>query len=216
MAQGFMTLDDFTAELSLNLGGKTPAPDRLIRWMNFALLNLSSFVILDDLRETAALTLTIGVKTVTMPSVDVLGIIDVEINEIKVAKMRRQFSYSGVTDARPTHYLRRKNQLVFWPEPDVAYTGILDYIETPTLFTTGTQKTIFLPIWDVALVMLATHHGQLSLGNQDEADRWLGRFLGYVGSRKKEEDVGADTPKGGINVAHSFDDIVGTPDHLGG
>ena len=44
----------------------------------------------------------------------------------------------------------------------------------------------------------------------------MGRFLGYVGSRMKEEDVGADIPKGGLNVAWDQDDIIGTPDHYGG
>ena len=216
MAEGFMTLDDFTAELSLNLGGVAPAPDRLIRWMNFALLNLSSFVVLDDLRRTTALTLAIDSKSITMPSVDVLGIINIDVNQVKLSKMRRQFSYDGVTKAAPTHYLRRQAEIVVWPESDKAYTGILDYIETPPLFTTGSQKTTILPIWDVALLMLGTHHALLSLGQQDDADRWLGRFLGYVGSRMKEEDVGADIPKGGLNVAWDQDDIIGTPDHYGG
>ena len=217
MASGFMTRNDFTAELSLNLGGRTSDPERLIRWLNFALLNLSSFVVLDDLRRTVALaSISASAKTVAMPSVDVLGIIDIEIDEAKLSKMRRQFSYKDVSEARPTHFLRRQNEIVLWPATDKIYTnGILDYIESPPLFTTGTQKTTIIPIWDVALVMLATHHGFLSLGQQDEADRWLGRFLGYVGSRMKEEDVGADIPKGGLNVAYSYDDIVGTPDHYG-
>lgn len=215
MAQGFMTRDDFTAELSLNLGGRTVSPERLIRWMNFSLLNLSSFVVLDDLRRTTALTLAIDSKTINMPSVDVLGIIDIEVNEVKLSKMRRQFVYKDVTKATPSHYLRRQAEIVVWPESDKAYTGILDYIETPPLFTTGTQKTTLIPIWDVALMMLATHHGYLSLGEQEQADNWLGRFLGYVGSRMKEEDVGTDIPKGGLNVAHSFEDIIGTPPQYG-
>jgi hypothetical protein len=215
---GFMTREEMAVEVSMNLGGKTPAPDRLVLWLNFALYNLASFVRLDDLRETVDIIITQGETNYDIPAgIDMLGIVAIEINGRKMLKMKRQFSESpggvALSQAEPTHYLRRNTEFVIWPEPDADYTGYIDYIKTPDRLTSGTQKTTFSPNWDAALVMLATHHGHLSLGNQDEADRWLGRFLGYAGSRIKEEDIDADMPKGGLNVAWDVDDIHEAPDH---
>ena len=130
--------------------------------------------------------------------------------------MRRQFSELNVTAIQPSHYLRRNTEFVVWPEPDKDYTGYMDFVKNPIKLSSPDQKTTFTPNWDVALIMLATHHAHLSLGNQEQAAAWLGRFLGYVSSRIKEEDVSADVPRGGLNVAHSFDDIVGTPPQYGG
>ena len=213
---GFMTLEEMSAEVSLNMGGKTVAPKRLTLWMNFALYNLASFVMLDDLRERVDILITEGETNVDMPSgIDMLGIVAIEINGRKLLKMKRQFSEkpdgTALVASQPTHYLRRNTVITIWPEPDADYTGYIDYIKNPDKFTSSTQKTTFTPNWDAALIMLATHHAHLSLGHSEEATAWLGRFLGYAGSRIKEEDVSADMPKGGLNVAWSVEDIEETP-----
>ncbi len=213
---GFMTLEEMSSEVSLNMGGVTVAPARLTLWMNFALYNLASFVMLDDLREKVDILITEGETNLDMPAgIDILGIVAIDINGRKMLKMKRQFSEvsNGVANdpAEPTHYLRRNQVITIWPEPDADYVGYIDYIKTPDRFTTATQKSTFSPNWDVALVMLGTHHAHLSLGHTEEASSWLGRFLGYAGSRIKEEDIDADMPKGGLNVAHSVEDIQGTP-----
>ena len=209
---GFMTLEEMSSEVSLNMGAKSVDPNRLTLWMNFALLNLASFVHLDDLRERVDILTAVGETNVDIPSgIDILGIVAVEIYGIKMLKMKRQFSESSggvaISQATPTHYLRRNTYLVVWPEPDAIYTGYIDYIKVPDRFTSSGQKSTFSPNWDVALVMLATHHGHLSLGNEEQASSWLGRFLGYAGSRVKEEDVSADVPKGGVNIAWTPEEI---------
>ena len=212
---GFMTLEEMSAEVSLNMAGRTIAPGRLTLWMNFALYNLASYVVLDDLRETVDVVITEGETNYNMPAgIDMLGILDFEINGRKMAKMKRQYSEENVSAAPPTHFLRRKEQYVIWPEPDDDYVGTIEYIKCPDRFTVSTQTTTFSPNWDVALIMLATHHAHLSLGNLEDATSWLGRFLGYAGSRIKEEDISADIQKGGLNVAWSREDIVSTPDDV--
>ena len=73
---------------------------------------------------------------------------------------------------------------------------------------------IFDATWDAGIVMLGTHHALLSLNRLEEASGWLGRFLGYASSRLTANDIAADMPKGGVNVAWDRSEISSTPDDL--
>jgi len=210
---GYLTLEELTSELSMNLGGKAPAPERLKLWVNFGLQNLASYILFDELRVSTDLTILDGIVSYDAPT-DLLGIVTIEIDGKKMTKSRRLPSYEDVDPRQPTLYIRRENNLIFWPEPDVDYDGLIEYVKVPARLVAVGDKSPLSANWDNGIIMLATHHGFLSLGDQDVADRWLGRFLGYASSRKKEEDISADVPHGGINVAWDWDDVTETPPHL--
>lgn len=215
---GYMTLDEMTNEVSLNLGGKAPARDRLKLWVNFGLLNLVSYIKFDEMRKVADFPIVDGTTSYAMPT-DLLGIVTIEVGSIadgtrkKLTKMRRRYTEPS-TPGQPSAYLRRETNIIVWPEPDADYDGEIEYVKVPARLTAGASTSPVNASWDVGIVMLATHHGFLSLDEQDKADRWLGRFLGYASSRLKEEDISADIPKGGLNVAWDWEDVIDTPPHL--
>lgn len=218
---GYLTLENFMEDISMNLGGKTPGPTRLKRWFNYAYLNLASYQRFDELETTGSLTIVQGTTSYAKPT-DFLGLIKIEIKDattdpatryVTLQKMKREF-HELTDQAQPTHYKLRETNIIVWPEPDQTYTGYISYVFTPVRLAAASDVTIFAASWDVALVMLGTHHALLSLNRQEEADRWLGRFLGYVASRVKEIDVSADMPKGGLNVAWTREDISDLPPDL--
>jgi len=220
---GYMRLDEFEEELSLNLGGNAPAPRRLRRWINFGYINLCTYILFDELKVIVDFPIEEGVDTYEKPS-DLLGVVTVEVNARKLTKMRRKYSTTDVTGA-PQSYMRRENDFVIWPVPDQDYDdGTLEYVKTPALLVPmvdpddpdepQTDLSVLDASWDAAIVMLGTHHGLLSTGKPDEADKWLGRFLGYASSRLKEVDISADVPKMGVNVAWTRDDLVLDPDDI--
>jgi hypothetical protein len=207
---GYMTLEEMTVELSLNLGGKAPAPDRLKLWVNFGLLNLASYILFDEFRVSTSIAILDGVTSYSYPE-DMLGVVTLEIDGKRLLKARRLPSYEDLDPSQPTFYLKRGDSLVLWPEPDTAYTLDLEYIKTPARLVAPGDKSPLPANWDNGIIMLATHHGFLSLGDNDVADRWLGRFLGYASSRKKEEDISADVPHGGLEVAWEWADVNADP-----
>ena len=205
---GVMTFEQFRSELSLNLAGKNPAPERLGRWVNWAILNLGTYVEFDEMRETAALTTVVGTRSYNVAS-DLVGILTVELGNRKLKNARRVPSTGedAVREGKPSHWTRREDTIILWPTPDEVETGIIEYTKEPAVLSSATSVSPFRAHWDVAIVMLSTHHGLLSLGEQDAADRWLGRFLGYVGSRKTQLNIQRDNVRGGVNIAWEADDI---------
>lgn len=205
---GFMTFEQFKSEVSLNLGGKTIIPERLSLWVNWALLNLGTYVEFDELRETVALTTVVGTTTYALPA-DLVGILTVELANRKLKQARRvpNTGEEETREGQPMFWVRREDNIVLWPTPDEVEEGLIEYTKEPAILTAASDLSPFRDFWDVSIVMLATHHALLSLGDQDQADRWLGRFLGYVGSRKAHQNIQRDSPRGGVNVAWEEDDI---------
>lgn len=222
---GFMTLTQMQDELALNLSGEVSDKDRLTLWLNFGLMNLASHLMFDELETAAVFNTTDGVTDYAAPT-DLLGIITIKVNRdapsdatgaqpLRLRKMRREY-LTASADAIPTHYKRRGSQIVVWPTPDANRTGEIVYVRTPAVFAAAGGTSPFSSTWDVGIIMLATYQGLVSLGRQDEADRWLGRFLGYANSRITEADIGADAPRDGLNVAWTHDDLHENPPHLEG
>jgi hypothetical protein len=217
---GLMTLEQMTSEVSLNLAGVQTDPTRLTQWVNWGYINLGSYQIFPELQTTAPFYVFTGVTTYPLPD-SLLGIVTIELydqddsslNSVKLQIMRRPFPTRSQA-AQPTHFKQHESNILVWPEPDVDYEGYIEFVKVVTALSATTDKSIFSAPWDVAIVMLATHHALLSLAKPDEADRWLGRFLGYVASRRKAIDVQADMPRGGINVAWDRSDIQGIPSDL--
>jgi len=221
---GYMTFEEMTQEVVLNLGGKVTDPVRLLAWVNWAVQNIASHVTLDELITTAAFTISEDATSFTAPT-DMLGVIHLTCWDATLSlttgervyqtlkKMKREF-YPRVEQKQPTHYKRRGLNIITWPEADTEYTGEIEYVKVPAQATALTGTSEFAAFWDVGLVMLATHYGWTALRQHDEADRWLGRFLGYKSSRILEQDVSADMPQGGINVAWTPEDVTDTPPHF--
>lgn len=220
---GYLTLEDMTEEISLNLGGVTPAPNRLKRWFNFGYINLATFVKFPDLEARVPFFVFQGVTSYPRPA-NFLGVIKIETWDATTSpntkhktlmKMKREFHEAG-TQSQPTHYKLRGDKVIVFPEPDQTYEGYLSYYFILPRLTLAADVTILDASWDVALVMLGTHHALLSLDKQEEASSWLGRFLGYASSRIKELDISADVPQGGLNVAWERDEIPDTPPDIVG
>jgi len=211
---GLYTLEELTSELSLNLGGRSPGPDRLNLWVNLAIQNLASHIYFEELKTKKPFNVFEGITKYPAPT-DLLGIRYIELNGVKLKKMERQWSEEDVTATAPTYFERRGTDIIIWPEPDDYYEGYIEYIKTPAKLTTSTDKSPFPSFWDLGIIMLATHQGHLALGEQDEADRWLIRFSGYKNSRVADKEVSRDVPRGGVNVAWEWADIGSeNPPHL--
>lgn len=206
---GLMTFAEFKDEVALNLGGEA-SPVRLGRWVNWGYLNLGTYVVLEELRDTAALSFAEDVDTFALPS-GLVGILTVELGGRKLRKIRRLYSNDnedGYESGQPLYYLRRGTELLIQPPPDELKTGVLEYMREPTPLSANSDVTEIPSYWDVGIVSLGTHYGHLSLGHQDEADRWLGRFLGYASSRKTNRDVESDARRGGVTVALEAEDLL--------
>ena len=222
---GYMTLEEMREEVSLNLGGKAPAPVRLTRWINWGYINLATYsrMRFPELETSEPFNVFDGVNTYPVPtSPPFLGLIKIELRDTStdpdtshttLQYMKREF-HELADEAQPTHYKRRGTNFVIWPTPDQLYEGYIVYMFTPTVLSDPTDVTIFDASWDVGIVMLGTHHALLSLGQGEEANAWLGRFLGYASSRLKANDIEADAPKGGVNVAWTRDEIQDVPEDL--
>ena len=222
---GYMTLAEISDEVSLNIGGKAPAPERLTRWINWGYINLATYsrMRFPEIETSEPFNVFDGVNTYPVPTdPPFLGLIKIELRDTStdpdtshktLQKMKREF-FELADEAQPTHYKRRGTDFIVWPTPDQLYEGYIVYMFTPTALSNATDVTIFDASWDVAIVMLGTHHALLSLGRSEEADKWLGRFLGYASSRLKAIDIEADMPKGGLNVAWEREDIQDVPADL--
>lgn len=213
---GFMTFEDMRTEVSMNLGALSPSPSRLGLWVNFGYLNLCSYVKLEELVTVANFPIVSGQSLYNAPQ-DILGIECIDIFDAsdpkkdhrRLAEMK--WTPKATDPRQPVGFRRRGSVIEVWPVPDKGYGGSLTYYRTPTPLSSPGDVTVLSPIWDVAIVMLGTYHGFLALGRGTDSDRWLARFLGYVGSRIKHVDVAADAPKGGISVAWNWDDIARDP-----
>jgi hypothetical protein len=212
-----MTVEEMTQEVSANIGGTVTDPTRLLRWVNWGVQNLSSYVLLDELLKTDAIAIAAdATKITTIPS-DLLGIVSIhcwdntatDIVYKRLRKMKREF-FPKTQNGQPTHYKRRGAEIITWPEADVAYTGTIEYVKIPAEVIL-TDTTELAPYWDVGIVMLATHYGFASVRRHEEASIWLKYFLGYSVSRKTDIDVSADMPQGGTEIAWDWDDISDDP-----
>lgn len=205
---GILTFEQFRSEVSMNTGGRNVAPERLGFFVNWAILNLGTYVEFDELRETIAITTVVDLASYALPT-DLLGILTVELANRKL-KWSRRVPSTGEEEVRtgkPRFWTRREDTIVLWPTPDEEEEGLIEYTKEPATLSSPSEVSPFRATWDVGIVMLATHHAFLSFGEQDLADRWLGRFLGYAGSRKTQLNVQRDTPRGGVNIAWEEDDI---------
>ena len=206
---GLLTLEEMCEEVNLNVSAKSSGHERLARWIHFGYINVCSYIKppLDELRTQVAFPITEGDSSYPAPT-DLLGVINVRVGDSKLYKLKRPYTTDDFPGA-PHSYLLRGPDIIIWPEPDDDYAdGVLEYLRVPPRLTLPTSVTIIGAMWDVGIIMLATHHGLLSTGRSEEADKWLGRFLGYAGSRIKESDVSADAPRFGINVAWTPEDII--------
>lgn len=215
---GYMTVEEMSQEIAANVGGSVNDPVRFLRWVNWAVQNLASYVVLDELMTTGACAVAEGATKITTTPADLLGIHTITLWDAaastivykRLNKMKREF-YPQTQAGRPTHYKRQGGNIVTWPEADTDYTGEIEYFQVPAKITTVTGVTGLPAMWDVAIVQLATHYGLESLRQHDEADRWLARFLGYVASRKTDKDISADVPGGGVQIVWDYDDLTEDP-----
>ena len=216
---GLMTFAEMKNEVSLNLGGISDST-RLGLWVNWGYLNLGSYKTFEELTVVATMDMVDEKVNYTDPT-DLLGILTIRIWDetttpysryVTLQKSKRKFVPQS-EDAQPTHYKREDGEVIVWPQPDQAYGGEIEYVKVPAVLT-GVGTSIFNNTWDQAIVLLATHNGLVALDKQEQADRWLGRALGYISSRLTFKDVEADAPKGGVNIAWERSDISADPDDL--
>ena len=210
---GLLTFTQLQQEISGNLAGKNLDPTRLKRFVNYAIQDLASREQFDELFLTEPFNVFDGVTSYPVPS-DLLGIHAIVLDGTPLKKMERQWSEKDIEPAQPTYYKRREDQIIVWREPDVDYTGYIEYYKVPALLTTGASVTLFPAYWDQAIVFLGTHHGWLSLGEDEKATLWENKFSRYVSRRLKDEDISADIQKEGLNVAWRFSDLVDNPPHV--
>ena len=218
-----MTFVQMKNEVSLNIGGKVTDSTRLGLWVNWGYINLATYKDFEELDVVDDLDMVDEQTDYTEPT-DLLGIITIEIWDEtttpysryrKLQRSKRKF-IPQAEDSQPTHYKHDDGEIIVWPQPDQAYGGEIEYKKVPAVLATAAALSIFNASWDQAIVLLATHNGLVALGRQEEADRWLGRALGYISSRKTNLDVGADQPKGGLNIAWTRDEISEDPADVGG
>lgn len=206
---GLMTLEEMCEEVNLNVSAKVSGHERLARWVHFGYLNVCSYIKppLEELKTQIAFPIVEADNTYATPT-DIIGILNIRIGDRKLHKLKRPYTsddFPGV----PHSYMKRGPDIIIWPVPDDDYTdGVLEYLRTPPRMVLPTAVTIIGSMWDLGVVMLATHQGLLATGQDDRADKWLGRFLGYAGSRIKEDDISNDAPRFGINVAWTPEDII--------
>jgi hypothetical protein len=219
---GIMTAGEMMDEIAVNVGGSINDKVRLLRWINWAVLNLASYIVLPELEKVAAVAISDGDTSFTKPT-DLLGILQITVWDATedpityhpLRKMKKEF-YPAAQEGTPSHYKIRGSDIITWPEADTDYTGEIEYVKIPAEITAQTATTDFDAYWDVAIVQLGTHYGLESLRQHEEADRWLARFLGYAGSRKLERDISADVPSGGVEVVWDYNDMVDIPPRITG
>jgi hypothetical protein len=217
---GYMTLEEMTQEVSLNMQGLTTDAPRLTRWINFGMINLATFKnvakSLVELRVVESFPLVAGTTAYTKPT-NLLAVKTITIPSLdrRLTKSDRDpINFEGEEEGEPRAWTRRGNDINIFPIPDDDYDdALIEYVRMPTRLSDRDDTTEFDAGWDLAIVYLATHHGYLGLNRQDEADRWLGRALGYISSRVSVDDIEADTPRAGVNVAWEYDDLLMNPPH---
>lgn len=214
---GFMTLEEMTQEVSLNMQGLTSDATRLTRWVNFGMINLATFKnvakSLVELRVVEDFPLTAGTTEYAKPE-DLLAVKTITIPDLDVRLTksdRDPINFESEEEGEPKAWTRRGSNINIFPIPDEDYDAVIEYVRIPERLSERADVTEFDAGWDLAIIYLATHHGYLGMNKQDEADRWLGRALGYISSRISPDDIEADTPRGGVNVAWEWDDIRSNP-----
>lgn len=213
---GYMTFEDFKAEVSLNLGDVMPAPPRLALWVNFAyyqiLLNEKNKF--EELTKKSTFTTVIDTQTITYPT-DAIGIRTIELHGIKLRKMDREYTSEELEEGgQPTHYMRRNSGIILWPIPDDEYDGTIEYVYIPTRMSASTDLSILPAPWDLVIVQMATYRALTALGKHSEAVAWRADMSQTVESILSERKVSQSAIREGLQVAWSFDDLVDNPPHL--
>src|SRR3990167_10496856 len=107
---GCMTLEQIMVEVSMNLGGRAPGPERLKTWVNYAVLDLATENLFDELRTTETFSVLDGVTEYGEPE-GLLGIVDIKVYDRSLRKMRRLY-VAAETPSQPLYYLRKDNSIV--------------------------------------------------------------------------------------------------------
>lgn len=213
---GFMTLEDFKAEISLDFSGRNPDPARLERWINFALYDLASREKFEELRVSASFPIVDGTTSYAIPT-GFLGVISIKSKGRLLRKTKRLPIGDGTGNVRtgqPIYWHREGNNIIIWPEPDQNYDAIIEYIKEPTKLSASTDLSPFPAFYDVALVYLACFHGFMALGEKDEAFARLNTATEYLERRIDDGNIEADVAKEGLQVARSWEDLTEDPPHI--
>jgi hypothetical protein len=209
-----MTFDRMQSEVSLNLAGKAPAPDRLKLWVNYAIQDLATEHQFDELRLTESFPILDGVTEYGEPE-GMLGVVDIKVNGKSLRRARRLYTVAE-NPGQPLYYLRKDGVIVVWPEPDQGYSddSYIEYMKIPNELTEPGEKSPFPAHWDVTIIQRATYHAMLAIGDVAVADQWLVRSRQQEDRKLTEIDVSADVPHEGLRVAWDWDDLVDSPPHI--
>jgi hypothetical protein len=208
---GLTTLEQFRTELSHTLGDRMRDNTLLDLWINRAYFEVANTGNQQHLKVCVHTDTVSEASNYSIPG-DMLAILSAADLTNKTRLIRTSVDDYHIRDrsqrGKPTHYIRRRDTLIFWPTPRREYDIELIYIEQPVPMEDAEDTTILPNFLDHAISLLAARNGLLSLGEDEKATLRYQSAQAYLREQQDETDHSMGSIKEGFGIAHSFEDLT--------
>lgn len=211
---GRMTLDQFRSTLLASLGDRGVGNDRLDIWINQAYEEVATAIEFEAAQASTTLTTVLNQASYSLPAglLGIRGIVD-ETNDRNLVRMDWQEYLRKNPDSdvngEPTHWVRHNDKVYLHPTPDTAGETLSLYYEKElTALSSGSDKTAIPGMWDKAILLLAQASGLQDLKEFEGAQLVFSRAMGYMRSRRTDDQLAARNSAVGVQVAWSEEDLI--------
>lgn len=202
---GYMALSDFRTEVQSALGNRDFSDARLDRWINFGYLDLVGAIDFEELISTTPLNTQIGLTSYTIPVDDVrlIQLIQDNTNQnlLQFINKAEFYRLDLVTQGTPIKWTRVGDLISLNPTPSAIVQLTIVYARDADRLINVGDVTVLPDTWDAAVVLLATYHGLLAIGQEQRATQWFARAVNYIQSRVTQEEAFVRTPGLGLTYA---------------
>lgn len=210
---GRLTVSEFQEELHALFGQRGISSERMLRWLNFAILELSGRFEFEELKVLYEFTTATGFGDYKMPR-DFLGFVYVADRENKrrLRKIDQQDialeDISTDSYSMPERWAHRNKLLWLYPIPDGEYDMEVLFTVEPKPLTEPTDVTPFPAKWDSRVLSFAQSQGHLALGETEASNSAMQRALGAMENTTTDQEDLAKTPMPGLQVAWTHEDLT--------
>jgi hypothetical protein len=201
---GYMTLADFREELSETTGNRGFDNGRLDRWINFAYMDVTGAIDLEELEEPAAAVTVAATPTVAKPdnSRKVLTVVDDTTGRLLQSIDKTEyFRLDRTTTGEPLKWAVLGDNIYLHPTPNAAFDLLIIQKIDPARLELVSDTTILADTWDAAVFMLSVHYAYMSVGEDQRAALWMNRAISYLQSRATAEEIFIREPGLGLSMA---------------
>jgi hypothetical protein len=208
-----MKLEDFRASLNVTFGERNVDQPILDQWINYGYYDVCSavdFDILDIEHAFSTVGATRSYDTPTEPYMIIKHVRD-ETSDFSLSFIPKEdfFRLAKADTGEPKRWTLHLDDIYLYPVPDSAYSMYAIVKNVPERLENDEDDSVLQPVWDVAIDMLATQYGYMSLGEENRALVWFNRAIMYIQTRMTDGGMYRDIP--GLLSSFNAGERYGTP-----